>query len=319
MNARIQSIRWPSLLRGALAVLVVAPASATVHTLTCTLKGVEEVPANTSPGLGTATVSLDDVANTVTVTGSYSGLGSTATLCHIHGPAAVGVGAGIMVNLSVSGGTSGTISSGGSVTPAELADILSGFTYVNVHTTSFPAGELRGQILLEPAGMTSFCSGDGSIATLCPCAPPNTVPSPAAASAHGCANSFDLNGALLKASGSTSPDSVQFLVDIGTNYAGFGVLLMGTSTNPNGATSGDGLLCVSRPTVKFGAHNAGTEGAPIGLWTYPNSVQTTTVSVATSQAPASTSSYQFLYRNAAAGFCTDGTFNASSGVSIPWP
>src|SRR6185295_5758289 len=36
---------------------------------------------------------------------------------------------------------------------------------------------------------TAFCFGDGSLATACPCAPPNAVPNPPAAPGHGCANS----------------------------------------------------------------------------------------------------------------------------------
>src|SRR5262245_46902483 len=113
MNSRIQSAGWTGLFGVAFCVLVGAPAFATVHTLTATLKGVEEVPGNSSLGLGTCTVTLDDVANTVAVTGNYAGLGTTAILCHIHGPAGIGVATGTIVDLTVSGGTSGTIGSGG--------------------------------------------------------------------------------------------------------------------------------------------------------------------------------------------------------------
>lgn len=319
MILSLRFARTPFVLGGVFATLVAAPATATVHTLVATLNGVEETPANTSLGLGTATVLLDDVANTVTVTGTYSALGTAATLCHIHGPAALGVPAGIMVGLTVTGGTSGTIGSGGSVTAAQVTQILSGATYVNVHTTAFPNGEIRGQLLLEPTGTTSFCSGDGSISTSCPCVAPNTVPNPSAAAAHGCANSFDLNGAFLKTMGSTSPDTVVFVADIGTNYGGFAVLIASDTPNATGAASGDGILCLGGTMVKFGAHNAGTEGAPTGLWTYPSTVQTTPVSVATTQAPATTASYQLMYRNAVASFCSGDTFNVSSGVQIPWP
>ncbi len=314
-----RSAQSTAILGGVIAALVAAPATATVHTLVVTLKGVEEVPPNSSLALGTATVLLDDVANTVSVTGNYSGLTGAATVAHLHGPALLGVTNTPMVDLTVSGGTSGTISSGGSVTPAEVQDILNGLTYVNVHNAAFPGGEIRGQVLLEPTGMTSFCFGDGSISTSCPCVQPSTVPSPAAAPAHGCANSFDLNGALLKAAGSTSPDTVFFLADLGTNHGGFAVLVASNTSDPAGAISGDGILCVSGSLVKFGGHNAGSEGAPLGLWTYPSIVQTTPVSVATAQTPATTASYQLLYRNAAAGFCTDNTFNVTNGVQIPWP
>lgn len=320
MNSASQFLRRTPLLHAACFALLVAPASATVHTLTCQLNGTEEVPANASAGLGTAVIQVDDVANTlVIVSGSYSGLGSNATLCHVHGPAAPGTPAGIMVNLIVSGGTSGTISTGGALSPANVAAVLAGNSYLNIHTASIPAGEIRGQILLEPPGMTSFCFGDGSIATACPCVPPNTVPAPPAAAGHGCANSFDLHGGVLKASGSTSPDNVRFLAKIGPSYAAFGFMIKSTGSNPNGSQNSDGISCVAGGLVRFGGHNAGTNGVPLGLWTYPNTAQTTAVSVATAQAPATTSAYQLFYRNAFANFCTGATANFTSGVLIPWP
>ncbi len=320
MTIRSQRPRTSLIVRSAIAVLVVAPATATIHTFKATLKGVEEVPPNSSVALGTATVVVDDVANTLTVTGDYTGLASAATLAHVHGPnAPLGVNASPMVDLVVSGGTSGTISSGGSVTPAEIQSMLDGLTYLNVHNATFPGGEIRGQILLEPTGTTTFCSGDGTTATTCPCTPPATVPAPAAAAAHGCANSFDLNGALLKVHGTTSPDNVIFVADLGFNYGGFAVMVASDTPNATGLVSGDGVLCLGGTLVKFGGHNAGTEGAPAGMWTYPSTAQTTPVSVATGQAPATTASYQLMYRNAVAGFCTPDTFNVTNGVQIPWP
>jgi hypothetical protein len=320
MILRSRSPRSSLLLRGTVAKLVAAPATATVHTLTAKLKGVEEVPPNGSLALGIATVTLDDVANTVTVTGSYSGLTTAATLCHLHGPnAPLGVNNPPLVDLVVSGGTSGTISSGGTVSPADAQAILSGLTYVNVHNATFPGGEIRGQLLLDPPGVTGFCFGDGTTATACPCTPPSTVPSPTSAAEHGCANTFDLNGALLKAHGTTTPDNLVFVADLGFNYSAFAVMIASDTPNATGAVSGDGVLCLGGTLVKFGGHNSGTEGAPLGVWTYPSTAQTTPVSVATTQAPATTASYQLMYRNAAAGFCTPDTFNVTNGLQIPWP
>ncbi|MFN0241737.1 MAG: CHRD domain-containing protein [Planctomycetota bacterium] len=299
---------------------LVAPALATVHTFQVTLNTVEETPTPAgSTGLGTATVTLDDVANTVSVNGSYTGLSSNATLAHVHGSATIGVAAGVAEGLAVSGGTSGTISRGGSVTPAQVADMLAGLTYINVHTVNNPSGEIRGQILAEPLGTTAFCFGDGSLSSACPCAAPDTVPSPAGATAHGCANSFDVNGALLKVTGTTAPDTVRFIADVGIGYSAFGMLLMSATTDANGVASGDGLMCLTNLVVQFGAHNAGSNGDPLGMWTYPNAVQTTSVSAATSQPAASTASYQFLYRNASGGFCNPSTFNVSNGLQVPWP
>jgi hypothetical protein len=163
-----------------------------------------------------------------------------------------------------------------------------------------------------------FCFGDGSQATPCPCAPPNVVPSPSGAAGHGCANSFDLGGAFLEASGTSSPDTVRLRALIGVGYGGFAVMVAGGASN-SGFASGDGVICVSGQLLRFGAHSSGTDGDAFGSWTYPTVVHTTPVSVATAQPPASTAFYQLLYRNAAAGFCSDSTFNVSSGVQVSWP
>ncbi len=319
MNSRFAAFRRSAVLRAACAALVVAPASATVHTLFAFMNGVEEVPATTSLGLGTVTLSLDDVALSVTITGSYSGLLTNATISHIHGPAAIGVGGPVLIPLLTTGGTSGTLSGGGSLSAADVTNMLNGLTYLNLHTSGTPAGELRGQILKPPTGSAMYCFGDGTLPTVCPCSLPDTVPSPAAAPGHGCANTFDLNGATLKAWGNTSPDTVKFISKIGKGTAAFAFLLKGNATDNNGVASSDGIRCTDGALIRFGSHFAGTNGAPLGTWTYPNSAQTLSVSAATLQAPASTSYYQLFYRNAATGFCNASGANLSAGVSIPWP
>ncbi|MFN0244393.1 MAG: hypothetical protein ACKVWV_16010 [Planctomycetota bacterium] len=165
----------------------------------------------------------------------------------------------------------------------------------------------------------AFCFGDGSLATPCPCVPPNTIPNPSGAPGHGCANSFDLNGALLIAVGTLSPDAVQFTSDIGPTYQGFGFLFKGNATVASGVAVSDGIRCVSGALIRFGGHNAGSNGDPIGKWRYPNGVQTTPVSVATAQPSGQVAYYQHYYRNATASFCTSATANLSNGVAIAWP
>ncbi len=166
---------------------------------------------------------------------------------------------------------------------------------------------------------TTFCSGDGSLPTPCPCSLPNTVPSPSGAAGHGCANTFNLDGAQLFATGGMSPDTVVFTTVIGGNSAAFGLLLKGNASDANGVANGDGVRCVDGQLIRFGGHNAGTNGAPLGTWTYPNSAQTSPVSMATLQPPAQTAYYQLFYRNLAAGFCSPATTNMSNGIQLNWP
>jgi hypothetical protein len=165
----------------------------------------------------------------------------------------------------------------------------------------------------------AYCFGDGSLPTMCPCGPPDFIPFPSGGPDAGCANSINANGAKLVADGTSSPDTVVFTADIGPNYVGFGFLFKGDATDNFGVALGDGVRCVDGALVRFGAHYAGTNGAPVGQWTYPNTVQTLPVTQATLQVPGQTAHYQLYYRNAAAGFCSPGTTNLTNAFSIDWP
>ena len=148
-------------------VLSTTPVFATVWSLEAALDGLQETPPNASPGFGVASLSLDDVSGVVTVTsGSFSGLLSPATAMHIHGPAAPGVAAGVLIPLSVTLGTSGTFSGGGPLPPPLVADMLGGFTYLNIHTSAFPGGEIRGQISVVPEPSIIALAGMGTGALL---------------------------------------------------------------------------------------------------------------------------------------------------------
>ncbi|MBK9138777.1 MAG: CHRD domain-containing protein [Verrucomicrobia bacterium] len=118
--------------------------------LTSTLSGANERPTPVvSPGTGSGTFSLD--GSTLTLTITYSGLSGPATAAHIHGPAGPEENAPMMINLapfhSGAFGTSGTMAGSVILTPEQKAALLTGRTYVNIHTANFPAGEIRGQIL----------------------------------------------------------------------------------------------------------------------------------------------------------------------------
>jgi hypothetical protein len=53
----------------------------------------------------------------------------------------------ILVPLQQTGGTAGTVSGTGTLTPAQVTDMQNGMMYVNVHTSTYPNGEIRGQIV----------------------------------------------------------------------------------------------------------------------------------------------------------------------------
>lgn len=164
----------------------------------------------------------------------------------------------------------------------------------------------------------AFCFGDGSLATPCPCAPPDFVPVPSGGAGAGCANAFDLAGARLGVGGLVSPDTLTFRASIGEGYGGFAFLVKGDGRNLSGVASDDGVRCVDGSMIRFGGHNAGTNGEPFGAWAYPNSAQTTAVSIVTGQSPGQSSYYQVLYRHAVSGFCSPGTTNWTNAVQIDW-
>jgi hypothetical protein len=85
---------------------------------------------------------------------------ANVTRAHIHAPAAVGVNAGIRVNFyeppqgttPLNFTTTATLANGIASVPIGISmDSLlvlmrSGNAYVNIHTSAYPSGELRGQI-----------------------------------------------------------------------------------------------------------------------------------------------------------------------------
>ena len=141
------------------------------------LSGYQEIPTLSTQGKGTFQASIDKGQNQIKYTLTYSGpfdanpAGGAVTQAHIHLGARAfsgGVSAFLCSNLgngpagtpacpTPSGTVSGTISAaqvvgptGQGIQPGEFAELVraiqAGAAYANVHTTTFPAGEIRGQI-----------------------------------------------------------------------------------------------------------------------------------------------------------------------------
>ena len=106
-----------------------------------------------APGITYDTASME-----LTVSIRYDSLGSGATQAHVH-LGAVGFNGPSVFTLTSAPPFNGTKTSGITppgankfvLTPAQEADLFAGLYYVNIHTVSYPAGEVRGQILVpEP-------------------------------------------------------------------------------------------------------------------------------------------------------------------------
>ena len=130
-------------------------ASALTYNLDANLDPFQEVPPHNTPGYGSADLTLDATAATLTInagTGIYADLLAGATVVRLQ-DAAVGANGPSLgtFTLDTPGNTSGTYSgSVGSLTAGQIADIIAGNTYLNIADSVFPSGEIRGQISTVP-------------------------------------------------------------------------------------------------------------------------------------------------------------------------
>jgi CHRD domain-containing protein len=109
-----------------------------------TLSGAQEVPPVSTPATGSAEVSLNNNTNLLTWKVTYMGLSGVPTGAHIHGPAAPGQNAGVVVPFTAV--TAQPIMGQATLTPQQVNDLAAGLWYVNIHTPNNPNGEIRGQL-----------------------------------------------------------------------------------------------------------------------------------------------------------------------------
>ncbi len=128
------------------------------------LNGANERPTPVStPATGLGSLSL--VGNKLSFNVTYRGLKQTATAAHIHGAAGPEATAVVMVDLAPFNGggfgTAGSFAGTATLTAAQLAAVVDGLTYLNVHTGVHPGGEMRGQIFAQPTAvpLTAWMSG----------------------------------------------------------------------------------------------------------------------------------------------------------------
>lgn len=152
-------IRGFALLAFALTGLAAVPAMAQT-TYVCALTGAAEVPPSGSTATGSATVVLNAAQTQLSISANFQNLVGTYSASHIHGPAAVGVNGSIRWGFV--GTAAGWVFSNGNhdgvltnfigtpVTPADVANLNAGLFYVNIHSSTKPGGELRGQLAVQP-------------------------------------------------------------------------------------------------------------------------------------------------------------------------
>ena len=121
-----------------------ATAQAEKMKFTTELTGAAEVPPTDSTATGTAEVTLNTEAKTVTWVYTHEGLSGDMTASHVHGPATATEAAGPVIDT-----TGETMEGSAPITDAQAAELMAGMYYVNLHTETFPDGEIRGQLALK--------------------------------------------------------------------------------------------------------------------------------------------------------------------------
>jgi hypothetical protein len=163
--------------------LISSLSSATTFTYSALL-GPEAVGAT---GTGSVLIDWDDVLHTYRIQASFSGLSGTTSIAHIHAPTAlpltgtagvattlpsftlfpVGVTAGTFdqtldLTLASSWNPAYVTANGGTTAGAEAAlkaALDQGRAYFNIHTSTFPGGEIRGFPVPEPGTAALFGLG----------------------------------------------------------------------------------------------------------------------------------------------------------------
>src|ERR1051325_9209645 len=112
---------------------------------TATLTGSQETPPNSSTATGRATLLLSHDEKSARVSLAFSRLLSGQTDAHIHGPATPGVSAPAIFPLPLGQVSDFPIT----LTAAQVQALKNGLFYINVHSSNFPTGEIRGQFGLS--------------------------------------------------------------------------------------------------------------------------------------------------------------------------
>ena len=181
-----------SIAAGLLALAAALPAAAQTTVYTTLLSGANESPPNASTGSGSASITIDLGTSSMHVVASFADLVAGNTAAHIHCCIAAPGVAGVATVTPTftgfpSGTTSGTydhifdmtlasswngafITSHGGTTATAFADLVaglnSGSAYFNIHSTTYPSGEIRGFLTAavpEPSSYALVLAGLGLV------------------------------------------------------------------------------------------------------------------------------------------------------------
>jgi hypothetical protein len=283
--------------------------------LAASYTGAQEVPPNasTATASGAFVLHLDTLSLDYNI--SYSGLQGSITAVHVHGFAPPGVNAGVLFAPPI--GLSPIIGSS-AVQAVWVPQILNGQSYSNIHSTAFPGGEIRGQILWPtPPGM-AFCEpGQGGLMA-CPCG--NVASGPF----RGCNNSLSTGGASISGTGvaSIAADtlvlSASGIGSLGSSCANANgnltsLLLQGTAVTPGGLIFNDGVRCLSGSLKRIQIASS-----VAGVYTSSVSISARSSVLGDPLSSGLTRYYGVWYRDSCATHCPTAASNISNGYVVTW-
>ena len=173
------------------AVLLASNAAQAAVFYEAVLSGANETTPTGSPGTGLGKLTIDDTLHSMTISITFADLVGVTTASHTHCCAPVGTNAGVATQVPYFTGfpigvTSGSYlhtfdlldlstynpafvtAHGGTATTARdflLAGLAADQAYLNIHTQTFPGGEIRGQWVAvpEPAAWALMIVGFGLV------------------------------------------------------------------------------------------------------------------------------------------------------------
>ena len=117
------------------------------YSTTASANGSQMNPSTTSTSTGTLSGTYNARTNVWQYNISWTNLSATAGLVQVYGPAGVGVNASLLFPLSITTpGANGNASGNITLTDAQETALLANNTYFTISSTTFPSGEIRGQI-----------------------------------------------------------------------------------------------------------------------------------------------------------------------------
>jgi hypothetical protein len=107
------------------------------------------VPTFNPAIVGTGSVTATLAGNKLTIAGTFEGLASPATAARIHKSIRTGMRGDAILNLTITTGTSGSISGSFDLTAAQAQELGAGRYYVQIQSEKAPEGNLWGWLLAQ--------------------------------------------------------------------------------------------------------------------------------------------------------------------------